>query len=324
MSKTLAKPASVFDPIRRAIFRGLALILPLLLTIVVFIWAGSLINTYILAPCGHVVGSTIVWSIRDVKSGVPDGATIIRSVPNGPVSSFEINGREYVQVGRGDKWIPRIIYDTVENNLGRDNNPPTTADAFYDRYVHMRYLRYEQTVPIFLAIFVVVLYVTGKFMAVGVGRYVRRMGEGVVERMPIVRDVYSASKQITESIFSEQEMQFLRVVAVEYPRKGLWQVAFVTGEGFKDVREAAGEPIVSLLMSHSPVPATGFTCMMLKRDTIDLDITVDQALQYIVSCGVVVPPHQQWTNGSQREIGGDISRHIEETTDRTQLLESAP
>src|SRR6185295_11013583 len=133
------------------------------------------------------------------------------------------------------------------------------------------------------------------------------------------------SKQITDSIFSEQEMQFLRVVACEYPRKGLWQIAFVTGEGFKDVRDIAGEPIVSLLMSHSPVPATGFTCMMLKRDTIELDITVDQALQYIVSCGVVVPPHQQWTDGSQREICDDITRHIEDMTDRTQqLIEAAP
>ena len=65
--------------------------------------------------------------------------------------------------------------------------------------------------------------------------------------------------------------------------------------------------------------------MMLKRDTIELDITVDQALQYIVSCGVVVPPHQQWTDGSQREIGDDIARHIDEVTDRTQrLIEAAP
>jgi uncharacterized membrane protein len=64
--------------------------------------------------------------------------------------------------------------------------------------------------------------------------------------------------------------------------------------------------------------------MMLKRETIELDITVDQALQYIVSCGVVVPPHQQWSNGSQHHIGDDISRHIEQTTNKAQrLIESA-
>jgi uncharacterized membrane protein len=73
-------------------------------------------------------------------------------------------------------------------------------------------------------------------------------------------------------------------------------------------------------MSHSPVPATGFTCMVPKRDTVDLDITVDQALQYIVSCGVVVPAHQQWSSHSQREIGDDITRHIDETTDKAERL----
>src|SRR5436305_9875601 len=97
MSKS-AKTPSAFEPIRRAIFRGLAVTLPPLLTIVVFIWAGGLINTYILVPCQDVVGSVIVWSIRDVKSGIPDGASVIRTVPGGPITSFEFNGREYVQV----------------------------------------------------------------------------------------------------------------------------------------------------------------------------------------------------------------------------------
>jgi len=323
MNTSVTKPASVFEPIRRAVIRGLAVVLPPLLTIVVFIWAWSMIDAYILTPCEQMSGQMIAWSIKDVRSGFPSGeAKPITSDAGGP-TTVSFNSREYVQLGRGGKWIPRSVWETVENNLGKET-PPTTADAFYEHYVQVRYLRRSQTLPIFLAVFLLVLFLTGKLMAAGVGRYLRRAGEGVVDRMPIVRDVYSASKQITESIFSEQEMQFLRVVAVEYPRKGLWQIAFVTGEGFKDVREAAGEPIVSLLMSHSPVPATGFTCMMLKRETIELDITVDQALQYIVSCGVVVPAPQQWAHSTQRAIGDDIGRHIEETAERTQqLIQSA-
>jgi uncharacterized membrane protein len=319
MNTSVTKPASVFEPIRRAVIRGLAVVLPPLLTIVVFIWAWSMIDAYILTPCEQMSGQMIAWSIKDVRSGFPSGeAKPIATEAGGP-TTVAYGSHEYVQLGRGGKWIPRSVWETVENNLGKET-PPTTADAFYDHYVQVRYLRRSQTLPIFLTVFLLVLYLTGKLMAAGIGRYLRRAGEGVVDRMPIVRDVYSASKQITESIFSEQEMQFLRVVAVEYPRKGLWQIAFVTGEGFKDVRDAAGEPIVSLLMSHSPVPATGFTCMMLKRETIELDISVDQALQYIVSCGVVVPPHQQWTSGSQREIGQDITRHIETTTDGERRL----
>src|SRR5438034_8270062 len=109
MSKAV-KPPSLFEPIRRAMFRGLAVILPPLLTIVVFIWAGGLINTYILVPCQDVVGSAIEWSIRDIKSGIPDGATVLRSTPGGPVTSFEYGGREYVQASRGGKWIPRTVH----------------------------------------------------------------------------------------------------------------------------------------------------------------------------------------------------------------------
>jgi uncharacterized membrane protein len=324
MSETAAKKPSIFDPIRRAVIRGLAVILPPLLTIVVFIWAWSMIDSYILVPCEDAAQQLIVWAIKDVRSGFPAGtATPIPAQANSP-PTVRFSDSEYVQISRGGRWIPKGVWEVVEANLPRGYNQPTTAEGFYDRYVKVRYLRREQTLPIFLAVFLLLLYLTGKFMAVGVGRYVRRLGEGAVDRMPIVRDVYSASKQITESIFSEQEMQFLRVVAVEYPRKGLWQVAFVTGEGFKDIHDAAGEPVLSLLMSHSPVPATGFTCIVRKRDTIDLDITVDQALQFIVSCGVVVPPHQQWSHMASREIGDEISQHIEKETDKAQrLIESA-
>jgi uncharacterized membrane protein len=323
MNKVASPPKSAFEPVRRALIRGLAVILPPLLTVIVFIWTWSMIDAYILEPCEHLAGQAIGWSIKDVRSGFPAGATTAVQNASGSPTTVLFNNRPYVQLERGGKWIPREVWETVESTLDK-KAPPATADAFYDHYVKVRYLRRSRTVPVFVAVFLLVLYVTGKLMAAGIGRYLRRAGEGVVDRMPIVRDVYSASKQITESIFSEQEMQFLRVVACEYPRKGLWQVAFVTGEGFKDVREVAGEPIVSLLMSHSPVPATGFTCMMRKSETIDLDITVDQALQYIVSCGVVVPAHQQWAHSAQRAIGDDISRHIEETTDRTQqLIQSA-
>src|SRR5438270_11371404 len=119
-------------------------------------------------------------------------------------------------------------------------------------------------------------------------------------------------------------MTFILVATVEYPRRDLWQIAVVTGEGFKDLHDAAGEPIVSLLISHSPIPATGFTCTALKRDTIELNITVDQAMQYIVSCGVVVPPHQRWSHGSPRDIGHDITRQILATTETAErLIESA-
>jgi uncharacterized membrane protein len=298
----------VFGPFRKALLRGLAVVLPPLLTVLVFLWAWTMIDTYILTPCEQVAGRLIVWAIRDVKSGVPDGAVVYRSEPGAAITAFEYNSQKYVPVGRTDKWIPESVEAIVDANLPNHLPAPATASVYYEYFVRLQYLRRERTVPLFLAMFLLALYVTGKLMAARVGRYLQRIAEGAVDRMPVVRDVYSATKQITETVFSEHDMPFLRVVAVEYPRKGIWQIAFVTGEGFKDLYEAAGEPVVSLLVSHSPIPATGFTCTALKRDTIELNITVDQAMQYIVSCGVVVPAHQRWSN--KLEAADDIRRQV--------------
>jgi uncharacterized membrane protein len=93
-------------------------------------------------------------------------------------------------------------------------------------------------------------------------------------------------------MFNEREIEYTRVVAVEYPRKGIWSLAFVTGESMLDIACAANEPVLAVLIPTSPMPFTGFTITVKKSETVDLNITMEQALQFIVSCGVVVPPAQ--------------------------------
>jgi uncharacterized membrane protein len=301
--------SAVVSPFRRAILRGLAVILPPLLTVVVFLWAWNMIDLYILVPCEQLAGHVIVWSIKDIKPGIPKGAAIYDG-PDGKPNKFEFEGTVYVPVGSGNHWIPERVWATVKSD---ENARATTPNEYYEEYARLAYLRRARTVPVFLAVFLLLLYMTGKVMAAGVGRFVWHVGEGVVHRMPVVRNVYSAVKQITDYVFSEQEVQFRRVVAVEYPRKDVWALAFVTGEGLKNIRDAVGEPVVALLVPTSPMPATGFACTVLQRETIELDITVEQALQFIVSCGVVVPPHQQWAAKPPREIGDEISRQVRES-----------
>jgi len=97
---------------------------------------------------------------------------------------------------------------------------------------------------------------------------------------------------VTDFMVSEKQLQVRRIVAVEYPRKGMWAVGFVTSEGLSDIREAAGEPIVTVMISSSPWTVSGWIVTALKSETIDLDMTVDEAVQFIVSCGVVIPPRQ--------------------------------
>jgi uncharacterized membrane protein len=136
--------------------------------------------------------------------------------------------------------------------------------------------------------------------------------------------VYSSVKQVTDFIFSERDIEFNRVVAVQYPREGIWSIGFVTGESMLDIRSAANEPVLSLLMPTSPMPATGFTITVRKSETVDLDITIDQAIQFIVSCGVVVPLQQQQTETSIK-ISQAIARrlqndHVDEELTRTRRV----
>jgi uncharacterized membrane protein len=132
-------------------------------------------------------------------------------------------------------------------------------------------------------------------------------------------------------VLTEREIEFNRVVAVQYPRKGIWSIGFVTGESMADIRAAANEPVLSVLMPTSPMPVTGFTVTVMKSEAVDLNVTVDQAIQFIVSCGVVVPKHQQRiaeiesisnqvSAAIAKHAGGNgssgIGKNVDERTDR--------
>ena len=104
------------------------------------------------------------------------------------------------------------------------------------------------------------------------------------------------------------------MVAVEYPRKGAWSVGFVTGESLLTIRGAAHEAVVSVLMPTSPVPGTGFTITVRKSETIDLDIPIDQALQFVVSCGVVVPDGEGQGKLAKEQIKATVSAGLLESS----------
>jgi len=261
-------------PFRRAVLHGLGVVLPPLLTIVVFLWAWNLISAYVFAPVENVARRLIVTAIWDVRTH----------------ESGAVPAKAYEPLSSGE-WIPRHVYEVVKENPGAAF--PQTAQGCFERYVNLVYLRRTMVVPVFLAVFVLVMYLLGKFFGAGIGRWVWSLFEGFIERLPVVRNVYSSVKQVTDYVFGDRTIGFNRVVAVEYPRRGTWAIAFVTGEAILDVGAAATEPMLSLLIPTSPVPGTGFTVMVRKSEVLDLNMTVDQALQYLVSCGVVVPPLQQ-------------------------------
>ncbi len=281
--------ARSFRPFRTATLRGLAIILPPLLTIILFLWAWNVIEQYVLTPVESALTATIAYYHEEVYRGpddAPDGSALTR-------------------IGPG-KWIPTRVYQIAEENSSVE--PLKTANDYYRQYVKTEYLKRHLVIPAFLALFLTLLYLMGKLMAAGIGRFFLHYFENLITRLPIIRNVYSAVKQVTDFAFNENEMTFTRIVAVEYPRRGIWSMGFVTGEGMSQIKEVTGEPILAVLMPTSPMPATGFTIMVPKSETIDLDITIDQAVQYCVSCGVVIPEHQQSRNRIDGEVRSRFQR----------------
>ena len=160
------------------------------------------------------------------------------------------------------------------------------------RYVDLRWLTPQIVVPVFTCIFILAMYLLGKFLAARMGRLVWGGLEKVIDRLPLIRNVYGSVKQVTDFIFSESNVEYTRVIAVEYPRKGIWSLGLVTGESMLDIASAANEPVLSVLIPTSPAPFTGYTITIRRSEALDLNITIDQAFQFVVSCGVVVAPQQ--------------------------------
>jgi len=133
--------------------------------------------------------------------------------------------------------------------------------------------------------------ILGAILASVVGRTLWRMVEQFIMNTPFLRRVYPYVKQVTDFFLTEEEHKslFRRVVAVEYPRKGIWSVGFVTGSGLEKVVAAVKREFVTVLIPTSPTPFTGFVITVQRRQTIDLDMTIEEALRFIVSGGVVTP-----------------------------------
>jgi len=123
-----------------------------------------------------------------------------------------------------------------------------------------------------------------------VGKRLLGWGDAVVRRIPVVRSIYSSVKQVSDTLFSENGNAFRTAVLVQWPREGVWTIAFVTGTPGSDVVEhLGGGDYLSVYVPTTPNPTGGYFVMLKRSDCIELKMSVDEALKYIVSMGVVVP-----------------------------------
>lgn len=137
---------------------------------------------------------------------------------------------------------------------------------------------------------VLVIFCTGLFAANFIGSKLVKLGDSLMGRIPLVRSVYTAVKQTTETLFKPGGQSFRKVLLVEYPCPGVWSVAFQTGEVSNDIEGTlGGEKMVSYFIPTTPNPTSGFLMMAPKSKVKELDISVDQALKFVISLGVMQP-----------------------------------
>ncbi|WP_370681181.1 DUF502 domain-containing protein [Comamonas sp. GB3 AK4-5] len=135
-----------------------------------------------------------------------------------------------------------------------------------------------------------ILLVVGAVASNFIGRKLVSWGDAVITRIPVVRSIYSSVKQVSDTVFSDSGNAFRTAVLVQWPREGVWTVAFITGNPSGEVANYLRDEYVSVFVPTTPNPTGGYFVLMRKSDCVELEMSVDAALKYIVSMGVVAPP----------------------------------
>lgn len=140
---------------------------------------------------------------------------------------------------------------------------------------------------------VLAVVLTGMATSNFLGQRLVRTWEGVLNRIPVVRQIYSSVKQVSDTVLGPGGQAFRKALLVQYPRTGSWTIAFQTGTPSGELAPLLPEEAVSVYVPTTPNPTSGFFLMMDRKDVVELEMTVDEALKYIISMGSVAPPTER-------------------------------
>lgn len=176
-------------------------------------------------------------------------------------------------------WVLSIIVNTLDQSL-----------QLLPEVLHPRNL-FGFSIPGVGAILTLaMILLTGLLAANFIGQKLVGWWDKLLSRIPVVNSVYKAVKQVSDTLFAPNGNAFRKAVLVQYPRQGAWTIAFLTGTPGGDIRNHLEGDYISIYVPTTPNPTSGFFLMMPRRDVVELDMTVDEALKYIISMGVVAPP----------------------------------
>ena len=178
-----------------------------------------------------------------------------------------------------------------------------------DRYNPETYLPFG--IPgLGLLVLLIAVTLIGALTAGLIGRWLLQTGERVLNRMPVVRSIYSAIKQIFETVLAQQSNAFREAVLVEYPRRGIWAIGFITGTTMGEVQNLTEEETVNIFLPTTPNPTSGFLLFVPKSDVVPLSMSVEEAVKMVISGGIVTPPDRR--SKKEQNISRVSSRTFED------------
>jgi len=176
-------------------------------------------------------------------------------------------------------WVLSLIVSTLDQSL-----------RLLPEAIHPEHLVGFQIPGAGAVLTLVIIFVTGVLAANFIGQKLVHWWEKLLARIPVVNSVYNSVKQVSDTLFSSNGNAFRKALLVRYPHQNSWTIAFLTGQPGGDVVNHLDEEYLSIYVPTTPNPTSGFFLMVPAKDTRELDMTVDEALKYIISMGVVAPP----------------------------------
>lgn len=145
-----------------------------------------------------------------------------------------------------------------------------------------------------IVLLLTLLIIIGMFTTGFIGKFFVRLGDFIVSKMPLISSIYSLLKQLFETVLSPKSQSFKEAVLLEYPRKGIWIIGFLAGKVSGELEQKLPEKrMLSIFIPTTPNPTSGFLILVPEKDVIRMNMSVEDALKYVVSCGIVVPEEEK-------------------------------
>lgn len=283
MTKTTGR--SFGADFRQFFIRGMVILLPSVLTIWILVQAYRFVDQNIAQPLNGLTRLVVIRSIP----------YLIRKPDLFPdwyvITPEELNTERQRRISSS---LPVIKGDVALEAAARTQ----ALKVKWDGIIPLKFIGFAMAVILF--------YLAGRIFGGLIGRRLAERIEGLIARIPGFRQIYPHVKQIVDFLFGDRKLEFNRVALVEYPRPGIWTMGLVTGKPPVQWTEAAGKDLVTLFIPSSPTPFTGYTITIPRNEVTDIDVTVEEAIRFAVSGGVVIPPDRATALFTQQRASGNL------------------